>query len=407
MTARVVIIGAGQGGLQAAESLRSKSYQGEIVLCGDEAHLPYHRPPLSKDFLLGKIDQEQLTIRQDTVFEKKQIDLKTNCSVSSINPDEKSVTLANGEKLSYDHLILAIGALPRALPFNTTKTKGVHSLRTLDDTLAIQDSLNNAENLVVIGGGFIGLEMAAVASKLGKQVTVVEYADRLMARVVSPEVSKYYKQLHENHGCQILLNTAVTGLQTNEQDEIIGVRLNNGQALPADVVVLGIGVLPNTALAKQAGLHCEHGIITDRSGRTSDPAIFAIGDCSVQRLADGTMLRLESVQNAVEMAKACAEAITGGDKPFIAAPWFWSDQYDVKLQMVGLSSGYNQAVLRGDLKENKFSYFYFKNGQLSAIDSINASADHMAGRKLLASENTLTPEQAADLNFELKTALSA
>ena len=407
MTARVVIVGAGQGGLQAAESLRSKNFQGEIVLCGDEPHLPYNRPPLSKDFLLGNISQAQLTIRQDTVFEKKQIDLKVNCAVSAINPDEKSVTLANGEKLSYDYLILATGALPRALPFNTTKTKGVYSLRTLDDTLAIQTALHNAKNLVVIGGGFIGLEMAAVARKLDKQVTVVEYADRLMARVVSPEVSAFYQQLHKDHGCHLLLNTKVTDLQTNEQDEIVGVRLHTGETLPADIVVLGIGVLPNTALAEQAGLHCERGIITDRSGRTSDPAIFAIGDCSVQRLVDGTMLRLESVQNAVEMAKACAEAITGEDKPFIAAPWFWSDQYDVKLQMVGLSSGYDQAVRRGDLKEHKFSYFYFKNGQLCAIDSINASADHMAGRKLLASKNTLTPEQAAELDFDLKTALSA
>jgi 3-phenylpropionate/trans-cinnamate dioxygenase ferredoxin reductase subunit len=406
VTTRVIVVGAGQGGLQAAESLRSKNYQGEIVLCGDESYTPYHRPPLSKGLLLGEMTQAQLTIRQNSVFEKKQIDLKINYSVSAIHRDEKSVTLANGEKISYDHLILATGALPRALPFNTTEIKGLHSLRTLDDALAIQSSLNNAQHLVVIGGGFIGLEMAAVARKLGKQVTVVEYADRLMARVVSPEMSEFYRQLHEEHGCQLLFNTKVTDLQTNAQGQIVGVSLHTGAILPADIVVLGIGVLPNTALAEQAGLHCEHGIITDRSGRTSDPAIFAIGDCSAQRLADGALLRLESVQNAVEMAKACAEAIIGGEKPFIDAPWFWSDQYDIKLQMVGLSSGYDQAVLRGGLETNKFSYFYFKNGQLLAIDSINASADHMAGRKLLASENTLTPEQAADLYFELKTALS-
>jgi 3-phenylpropionate/trans-cinnamate dioxygenase ferredoxin reductase component len=224
-----------------------------------------------------------------------------------------------------------------------------------------------------------------------------------MARVVSPEVSAFYKQLHENHGCQLLLNCKVTQMETNAQGKVIGVSLNTGVELPAYMVVSGIGVIPNTALAEQAGLHCEHGIITDRSGRTNDPAIFAIGDCSAQRLADGALLRLESVQNAVEMAKACAESIIGGDQPFIAAPWFWSDQYDVKLQMVGLSSGYDQVVLRGCLEERKFSYFYFRNGQLLAIDSINASADHMAGRKLLASKNMLTPEQAADLNFELKT----
>lgn len=407
MTARVVIVGAGQGGLQAAESLRSKNYAGEIVICGDEAYAPYHRPPLSKGLLLGEMTPEQLTIRQATVFEKKQIQLKTNCAVSAINRDEKSVTLANGEMLSYDYLVLATGALPRDLPFYTSNIIGVHRLRTLDDVLAIQTALSNAQNLVVIGGGFIGLEMAAVARKLGKQVTVVEYADRLMARVVSPEVSEFYKQLHTAHGCKLLLGSKVTDLQTDAQGQIVSVKLQAGQTLPADLVVLGIGVTPNTALAEQAGLDCEHGIITDRSGRTSDPAIFAIGDCSAQRLADGTLLRLESVQNAVEMAKACAEAIVGGNQPFMDAPWFWSDQYDIKLQMVGLSSGYDQVVLRGDLDAKKFSYFYFKNGQLLAIDSINASADHMAGRKLLASKNTLTPEQAADLNFELKTAISA
>jgi len=404
MTARVVIVGAGQGGLQAAESLRSKGYPGEIVLCGDERHAPYHRPPLSKGLLLGEISQDQLTIRQQSVFDKKQITLKANCAVIAIHRDKKMVTLASGENISYDHLIIATGALPRALPFDTAKVKGLHSLRTLDDTLAIQASLQQAQHLVVIGGGFIGLEMAAVARKLGKQVAVVEYADRLMARVVSTEISAFYKTLHEQHGCQIRLNSKVTDLKTNPQGQVIGVTLHTGEELPADMVVLGIGVLPNTSLAEQAGLHCQQGIVTDRSGRTSDPAIFAIGDCSVQKLENGTMLRLESVQNAVEMAKACAEAMTGEEKPFIAAPWFWSDQYDIKLQMVGLSSGYDQAVLRGSLETNKFSYFYFKNRTLLAIDSINASADHMTGRKLLSSENTLTPEQAADLDYELRTA---
>jgi len=406
MTARVVIVGAGQSGLQAAESLRSKGYPGEIVLCGDERHAPYHRPPLSKGLLLGEISQDQLTIRQQSAFDKKQITLKTNCAVIAIHRHEKTVSLASGENISYDYLIIATGALPRSLPFDTTKVKGLQSLRTLEDTLAIQASLQATQHLVVIGGGFIGLEMAAVARKLGKQVTVVEYADRLMARVVSPEISAFYKTQHEQHGCQILLNNKVTDLKSNPQERVNGVTLHTGETLPADMVVLGIGVLPNTSLAEQAGLNCQQGIVTDRSGRTSDPAIFAIGDCSVQQLENGAMLRLESVQNAVEMAKACAEAITGEEKPFITAPWFWSDQYDIKLQMVGLSSGYDQVVLRGSLETNKFSYFYFQSGRLLAIDSINASADHMTGRKLLASENTLTPEQAGELDFELKAAIN-
>lgn len=405
MTNSVVIVGAGQAGLQVAESLRKKGYTGKITICGNEPYAPYHRPPLSKGLLLGEVTQAQLTIRQPAVFEKKQIDVKLSCAVSKIQRTEKRITLENGDSLHYEHLILATGAQARHLPFDTSQVKGVYRLRTLDDTLAIQAKLEKAQQLVVIGGGFIGLEMAAVARKLGKQVTVVEYAARLMARVVSPEISAYYKQLHEKHGCQILLNTAVTNINTDTQGQVSSVQLNNGVELIADIVVLGIGVLPNTTLAAQAGLECQHGIITDQSGRTSDSAIYAIGDCSAQRLRNGSFLRLESVQNAVEMAKACADAIMGKNNPFTAPPWFWSDQYDIKLQMVGLSSNHDQAVLRGSVEANKFSYFYFKNRQLTAIDSINASADHMLGRKLLAIKNTVTPEQAADTSFELSTCL--
>ncbi len=302
-------------------------------------------------------------------------------------------------------MVFATGATPRALPLAGADANGVHSLRTLDDTLAIQASMAKANHVVVVGGGFIGLEMAAVARKLGKQVTVVEFADRLMARVVSPEVSEFYRQLHERQGCKLLLNKGLTALKVNSKGHVTGVVLSNDNELPADVVILGIGVLPAMALAQSAGIECAQGIVTDRSGRTSLANVYAIGDCAVQRLQDGTMLRLESVQNAVEMAKACAAAIVGDDKPFVAAPWFWSDQYHVKLQMVGLSAGYDQVVLRGDIEAEEFSYFYFKQRKLLAIDSINRAVDHMAGRRLLQGENSLTPEQAADMSFDLKTAL--
>lgn len=405
MSAPVIIVGAGQGGLQVAESLRSHGYQGEILLCGEEPWPPYQRPPLSKGLLLGEMTREQLTIRKPEVLDKKQINLRLNCRVIGVDPASRSITLEGGEILGYSDLVLATGARPRDLPLAGADRKGVFSLRTLNDTLAIQASLGSAENVVVVGGGFIGLEMAAVARKLNKTVTVVEFADRLMARVVSPPISEWYQQLHEQHGCNVMLNTALSELHLDESGQVTAVSLSNGERLVADMVVLGIGVLPNTELAEQAGIACSQGIITDQCGRTSEAHIYAIGDCAAQQREGQGLLRLESVQNAVEMAKAAAAAICDQNKPFVAAPWFWSDQYDVKLQMVGLASGYDEAVLRGQLDDGKFSWFYFKNGRLLAVDSINQPLDHMIGRKLLSGENSLLPGQAANPDYELKSAL--
>lgn len=404
MSHPIVIIGAGQGGLQAAESLRSAKYDGEILLLGDENHAPYNRPPLSKAFLLGEASQDQLIIRQPAVFEKKRIDLKTGVRVKAIDREAKSLTFEDGKMQQYDKLIIATGSRARIPPIKNIEVPGVHSIRTLDDTLAIADQLHHVENLVVIGGGFIGLEMAAVARKLGKKVTVVEFADRLMARVVSPAVSDYYKSLHEAKGCDIRLNEGAKEIVV-DQGKLWGVLLNSGEQLKADMVVLGVGVLPNQELAEQAGLECDGGILINNKGQTSDPHVYALGDCTAQRMKDGSLRRLESVQNAVEIAKAAANDIMGIDKPFIAAPWFWSDQYDVKLQMVGLSQGFDEMVLRGRVESGSFSYFYFSKGKLIAMDSFNQSADHMAGRKLLGGENSLTTAQASDLEFNLKDAM--
>jgi 3-phenylpropionate/trans-cinnamate dioxygenase ferredoxin reductase component len=405
MSRPIVIIGAGQGGLQAAESLRSAKYDGEILLIGDEPHAPYNRPPLSKAFLLGECDQEQLIIRQPAVFEKKNITLKTSVRVDQIDAKAQTVLCEDGMQIEYEKLILATGSRARKPPIKGTDGEGVHCIRTLDDTLQLAKEMDAVEDIVVIGGGFIGLEMAAVARKLGKKVTVVEFADRLMARVVSPMISQYYKDLHEKHGCTVLLNAAASEILLNGT-KAKAVQLNSGEELKADMVVLGVGVFPNQELAQAAGLECDGGIIIDNKGRTSDAHIYALGDCTGQRREDGSLLRLESVQNAVEMAKACAADIVGLDKPFVAAPWFWSDQYDVKMQMVGLSQGYDQAVLRGDIQTGSFSYLYFKEGQLIAIDSLNQSGDHMAGRKLLAGVNGLTPTQAGDVGFALRDAAS-
>ncbi len=406
MSRPIVIVGAGQGGLQAAESLRSAKYDGKILLLGDEVHAPYSRPPLSKAFLLGEASREQLTIRQPGVFDKKRITLQTGVHVESVDREAHRLQCADGQDIIYDKLVLATGSRARMLPIKGVDAKGVHCLRTLDDTLKIADEMAAVEKLVVIGGGFIGLEMAAVARKLGKTVTVVEFAERLMARVVSPMLSDYYRDLHESHGCEIRLGAGAEEIVMDADGKVQAVRLNTGEECAADMVVLGVGVLPNQELAQAAGLDCETGIIIDHQGRTSDPDIYALGDCTAQRLADGSLLRLESVQNAVEMAKAAANHIMGIDKPFVAAPWFWSDQYDVKLQMVGLSAGYDQAVVRGDPESGAFSWLYFGDGKLIAIDSLNQAADHMAGRKLLASPNSLTPEQAGDISFALKDALA-
>lgn len=406
MTAPVVIVGAGQGGLQAAEALRSGQYEGPILMLGEESHAPYNRPPLSKAFLLGEYQQEQLIIRQPAVFEKKDIQLRTGVQVSRVDADNKTVTLQDGEEIAYSKLILATGSRARIPPIEQVNAQGVHSLRSLDDTLAIAAQMPSVNELLVVGGGFIGLEMAAVAIKLGKKVTVVEFADRLMSRVVSPMISQYFKTLHEKHGCHILPNAAVNEVVT-QAGKVVAVKLSNGTQLAADMVVLGVGVLPNQELAQAAGLVCDGGIVIDNSGCTSDPDIYALGDCSAQKMPDGSLRRLESVQNAVEMAKSVAAHILGAPKPFVAAPWFWSDQYHIKLQMVGLSNGYDEAVIRGEEASDSFSWFYFRQGRLIAIDSINSPSDHMAGRKLLAAENTLTIKQAADSSFALKQALPA
>jgi 3-phenylpropionate/trans-cinnamate dioxygenase ferredoxin reductase component len=404
VTAPIIIVGAGQGGLQAAESLRSGKYQGSIVMYGDEPYAPYMRPPLSKAFLLGEYKQEQLTIRQPAVFEKKEIQLNTGVKVTGIDAAAKTITLDSGEQLAYSKLVLATGSRARIPPIVQVTAKGVHPLRSLDDTLGIAQQMPSANHLVIVGGGFIGLEMAAVACKLGKKVTVVEFAERLMARVVSPMISEYFRELHQQHGCEILLNSAVSEIIT-EEGQTRAVRLSNGTELKADMVVLGVGILPNQELAQDAGIECDNGILIDSNGQTSDDDIYALGDCTAQRLPDGSLRRLESVQNAVEMAKAVAANILGSPKPFDAAPWFWSDQYDIKLQMVGLCAGYDEAVVRGDAQSASFSWMYFRKGQLIAIDSINCPADHMAGRKLLAARNNLTLQQAADSEFALKQAL--
>jgi 3-phenylpropionate/trans-cinnamate dioxygenase ferredoxin reductase component len=402
--APIVIVGAGQGGLQLAESLRKEKYQGDILLIGDEAHAPYTRPPLSKALLLGEMTVEQLELRNPNALNKKRIELCPNTRVTAINRATRELRFLDGGVQSYSKLALATGSRARDLPIDGIHLEGVHCLRTLDDVLAIQKQLGSVRHLTVIGGGFIGLEMAAVARKLGKDVTVLEVGERLMARVVAPPVSDYFLQLHRQKGVDVRLNSRAGALKGKE-GQVSGVILQDGEVLDTDLVVLGVGIIPNAELAEEAGLVCDNGIVVDHCGQTSDPDIVACGDCTAT-LTDSGLRRLESVQNAVEQAKAAAAALMGLNKPFSAAPWFWSDQYHIKLQMVGVSAGYEDLVLRGSIEDEAFSFCYFKDGRLIAIDSVNAPSDHMLGRKLVGNPLvSISPEQAADKAYDLARAL--
>lgn len=401
MAAGMVIVGAGQAGLQIAESLRAEGYDGPITLLGEEPEAPYHRPPLSKAMLSGTTDESQLTIRGPEFLARKGIALATGVPVVGIDRAARRVRLDDGRECGYDGLALATGARARPLPVPGGELAGVLALRSVADARRIDAALIGARRVVVIGGGFIGLEVAAAARKRGVGVTVLEAADRLMARVVAPALSGFFARLHQQHGVAVELGASVVALDGREGC-VANVRVADGREFPADLVVVGIGVLPNDGLAASCGLACDGGILVDGCSRSSDPAIVAAGDCTARRdEASGGLLRLESVQNAVEQAKAAAAALMGRERPFVAAPWFWSDQYDVKLQMTGLPAGHDRTVTRGSPTEGRFSLFHFRNGALIAVESVNQPQDHMAGRKLLDRRAPVTPEQAADIQFPL------
>lgn len=410
MPGPIVIAGAGQAGLQVAESLRQEGYQGVITMLGDEVYGPYNRPPLSKKWLQERPELSTLAIRGREFIERKQIDLRTGARVASIDRQACEVQLADGSRLPYDGLALCTGAALRRLPLPGADLAGVFGLKTIDEALAIaaamDDCLARDLPLVVVGGGFIGLEVAATASKRGLRATVLEGLDRLMSRVVAPIVSEAAARVHRAHGVQLEFGVKITGL-VGEAGRVRAVQLADGREFPAGCVVVGVGVNANDELAASAGIACDRGIIVDACSRTSDPRIVAAGDCTARRRDDASLLRLESVQNAVEQGKSAAAALMGREKPFTAACWFWSDQYDVKLQMVGLSHGYDTVVTRGDLDKPAFSAYYFRNGRLIAVDSLSRPGDHMQARKFLDRGLSPTPQQAGDSAFDLASLLQA
>ncbi len=404
-----IIIGAGQAGLQTAEALRVANFQGGITLLGDEPHAPYHRPPLSKAWLAGDMEEAQLTMRPADLLARKNITLRTDSAVKSVNREAKTVTLADGQVLPYDGLVLATGATPRALSLPGAQAQGVLPLRSRNDAAAIAARLAICQEkqlpVVVIGGGFIGLEVAATARKKNIPVTVLEAAPRLLGRVLAPVLSAWYADLHQQHGVTLTLGAQIASLNADSTNTVTGVTLADGSVMPAGLVVVGIGVSANDKLALDAGLECDRGIVVDACGRTQDPAIVAAGDCTARRQADGSLLRLESVQNATEQGKSAAAALLGQDRPFTATPWFWSDQYDKKLQMAGLSMGADEWAVRGDMATGSFSVLHYRAGRLIAMDSVNAMKDHLLARKLLDAGVSPTPAQAQDTTFDMASLL--
>lgn len=400
MSDTFIVIGAGQAGLQVCDSLRREGFSGRLLLIGDEEMLPYQRPPLSKQFLQGEIELSRLPFRPENFFEKKDIELVIGKSVLAINRDEQSIVL-DGQTFNYDKLALTTGTRVRKLPCPGGDLPGVHYLRTARDALAIKEDLDSAKSLIAIGGGFIGLEIAAVASTMNLDVTVIEAQGRLMERAVSPVISDYFAAVHTNQGVNLSFNASVSSIEKTAAG--FEVAIGDQALLSADMLVAGIGAIPNAEIAQQCGIECDNGIVVDSCGRTSDPDIFAAGDCTMH---DNVKLRvrhrLESVQNAVDQAKTVAAAMMGVDKPYTQIPWFWSDQYDKKLQMVGTSKDADQTIVRGDPSKHSFSVFYFKDNALIGVDSINQAKDHMIGRKFLNNDIPLEPAQAADDTLDLK-----
>ncbi|MDH5455539.1 MAG: FAD-dependent oxidoreductase [Gammaproteobacteria bacterium] len=401
MRERVVIAGAGHAAGQVVASLRQHKFAGQIVLVGDEPYLPYQRPPLSKKFLAGEMPAERLYVKPVSFYEEAEVELHLETSITAIDRDGNRLHVEGGDDIAYDKLVLALGSRVRPLPVAGTKLKGVHYLRSIADVEGIRDDLEPGRKLVVIGAGYIGLEVAAVARQAGLEVTVIEMANRVMSRVVSPEISDFYQIEHTNQGVRFRLSASVAALKGKKR--VKAVTTSEGEQLPADLVVIGVGILPNTELASAAGLDVEDGIVVDDHCRTSDPDIFAVGDCTLHpNSIYARRLRLESVHNALEQAKTAAANLCGKDVAYTQVPWFWSDQYDLKLQIAGLSEGYDDVVVRGNPADRSFSCLYLKGGRLIAVNAINAPRDFVQSKPLIADRAELSPDQLADTGIPLK-----
>ncbi|MDO9599040.1 MAG: FAD-dependent oxidoreductase [Azoarcus sp.] len=403
-----MVVGGGHAAGELAVSLRQEGYTGRILIVGAESHLPYQRPPLSKAFLSGKVAQEGLAIRPAVSYEKAAIDLSLSTKIVRIDRAGSFAVSANGEEIPYDRLVLATGGRARQLTVPGWNGRGVFSLRTIDDVLRIRREFKPGRRLVIIGAGYVGLEVAAVAIQCGLHVTVLEAAERVLARVVAPQLSAFYEQVHRRAGVEIRTGTEVVSIDAETVGTLglLNLRCSDGTALGADLVLVGIGLVPNTELAEAAGLDVDNGIVVDEFARSSDPKILAIGDCAnhFNEFA-GRRMRLESVQNAIELARTAAATLCGKVRPYRVIPWFWSDQYHLKLQMAGLSHGYQEMVLRGTFESESFICFYLQGGRVIAADAVNRPADFMHTKRLIAEGGTsLSAHALADESCSLKIA---
>jgi 3-phenylpropionate/trans-cinnamate dioxygenase ferredoxin reductase subunit len=395
-----LIVGSGHGGVQAAISLRQHGFLGSIGLVSDDRDLPYERPPLSKDYLSGAKPFERILIRPPEFWASRNIDLLLGNEVARLEAKEKNVLCANGAAFGYGHLIWAAGGRPRKMTCPGHELRGIHSVRSRGDVDGIMDELTFAQRVVVVGGGYIGLEAAAVLTKLGKAVVVLEAMDRVLARVAAEPLSRFYEKEHRAHGVDVRLRTGVESF-VGHDGRLTGVRLTDGEIVPANMAIVGIGILPCVEPLIAAGAVGTNGVDIDDHCRTSVTDVFAIGDCA--RMRSGHGLRIESVQNASDQATAVAKTLCGQPAPYAAVPWFWSNQYDLRLQTVGLSSGYDQTVIRGSSCERKFSIIYLREGVVIALDCVNAVKDYVEGRVLVERGARIPADILADSSITLKS----
>lgn len=405
MTGRLVIVGAGQAGFALAAKLRALKDTRPITMIGAEEVYPYQRPPLSKKYLLGEMSFDRLTFRPDNWFAENDVEVRLSTYVEEIDREKKTVRMQDGSVLEYETLALTTGSTPRTLPASIGgELAGVYTVRDKRDADRLAEEMKSGRRLLIIGGGYIGLEAAAVARHLGLEVTLIEMADRILARVASKETADIMRTIHKERGVVIREKTGLTRL-IGEDDKVRAAELSDGSVIDVDFVIVGIGVTPNDRLAQDCGLDVGNGIIVDEFARTSDPSIFAMGDCALLPWEEGR-IRLESVQNAVDQAESVAATLAGDARPYVPKPWFWSDQYDVKLQIAGFNLGYDETLVRPGAREGAVSVWYFRNGKLIAVDAVNDAKAYVTGKKML--ETGINPDKArlADPATDLKLLLS-
>lgn len=396
----LVIIGAGQSAIQCINSLKKEGYAGSITMIGEEEHLPYQRPPLSKGFLEDSVNKERLYFKKLDFFTENKIQLKLGTSANKVDLENKLVFLSDDTHLSFDKLVFATGSRVRKLDFPGSNLSSIHYLRGLDDAESIKNDLERSKEVVVIGAGYIGLEVAAIAAKKNVTVSVIEMADRVMNRTVDPQISDYYLKLHQNNGVKFIFNNSLKEIKGSKKVE--SVLCSDGSEIKADMVIIGAGIIPNVELADQAGVFCDNGILVDEFGQTNYKNVYACGDCtSHPNKLLNKQLRLESVHNAMEQSKTVAFSALAKPLEYNQVPWFWSDQYDHKLQIVGLSGEHDNVVMRGNTKDQKFMLFYTKDNQLIAVDAVNNPKEFLICRKLVANKVKIKSEMISDINTNL------